>query len=381
MPRWHSTMDTAIELLLIEDDDIDAREVAEMLNVMSDVPTRLSRVSTLTSGIERLRDDNSIDVVLLDLCVPESRGLPTLERLCSEAPHAAIVVLTSADDREVGFAALQRGAQDYLIKGKVDAELLTRSVTYAIERHRLRLQMKNLMDELRRSNHELEQFAYVVAHDLKAPLRTIMSFCQLLGDADSSNFSSEEQEFLGFIVDGGQRMQAIIDDLLKYSRVHAEDTAPRPADLSALLDRTLANLQANIEQSGATITRDPLPIIPANETQISQVFQNLIGNAIKFRGNVPPIVQISANERTAEWEFSVRDNGIGIAPKQRERVFQVFQRLHGEGEYEGTGIGLAICKKVIEVHGGQIWIESAPGAGTDFRFTLPKQPPTRTTAH
>ncbi len=370
-----------ISVLLIEDDDIDAREVAEMLNEIPDVPTQLTRVASLSAGIDLLSDANDIDVVLLDLGLPESRGLQTLNRFCSEIKDTAIVVLTSADDREVGFAAVQGGAQDYLIKGKVDAELLTRSVTYAIERHRMSQQMNGLMNELRRSNHELEQFAYVVAHDLKAPLRTITSFCQLLSESDNSSFSDEETEFLGFVVDGGQRMKAIIDDLLKYSRVNADNKPPQPADLSALLDRTLANLQSNIEQSGATITHDPLPTIPGNATQISQVFQNLIGNAIKFRGEVAPTVHISADERAVDWEFSVRDNGIGIAPKQRERVFQVFQRLHPEGEYEGTGIGLAICKKVVEVHGGQIWIESEPGTGTDFRFTLPKQSPPRTRTH
>ncbi len=366
-----------ISVLLIEDDDIDAREVAEMLNETPDVPTRLTRVASLSAGIELLSDENDIDVALLDLGLPESRGLPTLARFCAEIKDTAIVVLTSADDREVGFAAVKGGAQDYLIKGKVDAELLTRSLTYAIERHRMRQQMSGLMNELKRSNHELEQFAYVVAHDLKAPLRTITSFCQLLGESENNNFSEEETEFLGVVVDGGKRMKAIIDDLLKYSRVNAESKPPHPADLSALLDRTLANLQASIEQSGVTITRDPLPTIPANETQISQVFQNLIGNAIKFRGEVAPTVHISADERLGDWEFSIRDNGIGIAPKQRDRVFQVFQRLHSDSEYEGTGIGLAICKKVVEVHGGQIWIESELGTGSDFRFTLPKQAPTR----
>ncbi|MBC8352176.1 MAG: response regulator [Planctomycetes bacterium] len=364
-----------IEVLLIEDDDVEAQRITEMLDTARDFPTRLSRAENLTQGIEWLRAGNRNDIVLLGLSLPESCGLPTLDRLCADVSERAIVVLTSVDNGEMGSAAVQRGAQDCLIKGKVDAELLVRSIAYAIERHRLRSQMARLLVELERSNHELEQFAYVVAHDLKAPLRTISGFCQLLGRSDAGHFSDEENEFLSYIVDGGQRMKAIIDDLLKYSRVHLGEDQAEPTELSTVLDRSIANLQASIEQSGALITRDPLPILLVNGPQIGQLFQNLIGNAIKFRGDEVPRVHVSSQESGHEWRFSVRDNGIGIEASQRDRVFQVFQRLHGEGEYEGTGIGLAICKKVVEVHGGQIRIESEPGKGSEFCFTIPKQPP------
>src|SRR5437016_9056780 len=234
--------------------------------------------------------------------------------------------------------------------------------------------LRGAHEELKRSNAELEQFAYVASHDLQEPLRMVSSYTQLLMRRYGDKLDGDAKEFTAFIVDGATRMKQLIEDLLAYSRVGTRDRNFKPADSESSLKRALTNLRAAIQDSGATVTQDKLPTIPCDEVQLAQLFQNLIGNALKFRKpDVAPAVHVGAAEQGAEWEFMVRDNGIGIEPQYFERIFMVFQRLHDKGEYPGTGIGLAIVKKVVERHGGRIWVQSQPGAGTTFHFTMPKE--------
>ena len=233
--------------------------------------------------------------------------------------------------------------------------------------------LRQAHDELARSNAELEQFAYVASHDLQEPLRMISSYTQLLARRYGDKLDGDAREFMDFIVDGATRMKQLIEDLLAYSRVGTRHGEFKPMSAEAALRRALTNLRAAIQASGAQITHDPLPALEADETQITQLFQNLIGNALKFRGAAPPALHVGVADLGRAWEFSVRDNGIGIEAQYFERIFLVFQRLHGKSEYPGTGIGLAICKKVVARHGGQIRVESAPGQGSTFYFTLPKQ--------
>ncbi|MBD0345434.1 MAG: PAS domain-containing protein, partial [Coleofasciculus sp. Co-bin14] len=231
--------------------------------------------------------------------------------------------------------------------------------------------LKKAIAELARSNQELEQFAYVASHDLREPLRKIKSYTDLLVKRYQGQLDEKADKYIAYITDGAVRMQTLITDLLTYSRVGRGEISLEPTDLGAVLNRTLSDLSNVIRESNALITTDPLPTVKANPTQMGQLLQNLIANAIKFHGQQLPHVQIRAVLHDQSWTISVQDNGIGIEPQYAERIFVIFQRLHTKDEYPGTGIGLAVCKKIVERHGGQIWVESELGRGTTFCFTLP----------
>ncbi len=240
------------------------------------------------------------------------------------------------------------------------------------ERVRAEEAMRRYLDQLKRSNEDLERFAYISSHDLQEPLRTIVSYAQLLERKYKGMLDADADEYLQYLVKGGKRMQNLVHDLLEYSRVNTKGSELRETDASAVVEDTLPIIRTLAEANGATVTYDALPMVMADPTQLRQVFSNLISNAIKFRREgVPPDIHISARKRDGMVQFSVRDNGIGIEPQYFERIFVIFQRLHGVEAYEGTGIGLAIVKRIIERHGGRIWVESEPGQGSTFHFTIP----------
>jgi signal transduction histidine kinase len=240
-----------------------------------------------------------------------------------------------------------------------------------IKRYRAEQELRRTTDDLARSNTDLQQFAYVASHDLFEPLRMVISFLQLLRDHARENLDKQSAGFIGFALDGAQRMHALINDLLAYSRVGIKGSAFAPTNSERVLDAALGNLKVAIEETQAIVTHEHLPVVQGDSVLLTQVFQNLIGNAIKFHGPEPPRVEVAAKRRNGEWVFSVRDNGIGIDPKHSERIFEIFQRLHTRQEYGGTGIGLAICKRIVERHGGRIWVKSTPQKGSSFFFTLP----------
>ena len=241
------------------------------------------------------------------------------------------------------------------------------------EREQAEEKIDRYMKELERSNKELEQFAYVASHDLQEPLRMVSSYTQLIEERYKDKLDKDANEFIDFAVDGANRMQILLNDLLNFSRVTTRGKPFEPVDLNSALGHAIMNMQMRIEETKTTILNDELPTVKADESQIIRVFQNLIDNAIKFRSENSPKIHISAKQEKEESVFSVKDNGIGIEPEYKERIFQIFQRLHGRKEYPGTGMGLSICKRIVERHGGRMWLESESGKGTTFYFTIPKR--------
>jgi PAS domain S-box-containing protein len=232
--------------------------------------------------------------------------------------------------------------------------------------------LEEAIEKLEISNRELEQFAYVASHDLQEPLRMVSSFAQLLEKRYKGELDDDADDFIGFIVEGAQRMKDLIDDLLTFSRLSTASREFRPTNMNKVLEDVLLSIKPSVEAENATITHDDLPTVQCDPSQIRQLFQNLISNAIKFHEKAPEI-HIFAEESDGKWRFGVSDNGIGIHPDHQDKIFDIFKRLHTREEYEGTGIGLSICKRIVEIHGGDIWVKSKPGEGSTFYFTLPKR--------
>ena len=329
------------------------------------------------------------DLILLDVVMPGMDGFETCRRLkqsdvTRDIPVIFMTALANTDDKVEGFRA---GGVDYVTKPLNAEEVLARVDThltlYAL-RQQLASQNQQLRQEiaareqvqaaLRRSNAELEQLAYVASHDMQEPLRMVASYLQLVAERYGNSLDADGHEFIGYAVDGAKRMQALISDMLTYSRVSTRARPFEATDSARIVATAERHLQVAIEEAGAEITRGELPVVLGDEVQLLQLFQNLIGNAIKFRGHAAPRVHVTAEPAEDGWCFSVTDNGIGIAPEYFERIFVLFQRLHGRREYPGTGIGLALCKRIVERHGGRIWLESTQGQGSVFRFTLPRVP-------
>ncbi|MCF7853347.1 MAG: HAMP domain-containing protein [Candidatus Pacebacteria bacterium] len=241
------------------------------------------------------------------------------------------------------------------------------------ERKKAQKELQSTLQDLKRSNAELEQFAYVASHDLQEPLRMVNSYVQLLARRYEGKLDEDADKYIGFAVDGATRMQALINDLLTYSRVGTRAKPLKLVDCNSIVDQALKNLELTIREAGADITCDSMPAVHADSGQLVQVFQNLVANAVKFRGDTPPRIHIGVEDDGDTWRFSVQDNGIGIEPKYANRIFAIFQRLHSRTEFSGTGIGLAVCKKIVERHGGTIWLDTTYSDGTRFYFTLPKE--------
>jgi PAS domain S-box-containing protein len=298
------------------------------------------------------------------------------ERLVADALRSAEDALAQQIDTGIELTALRKDGSEFPIEIMLsplespEGTLVTAAIRDISIRKQAEVHLLLKVEELNRSNEELGQFAYIASHDLQEPLRMVASYTQLLEKRYKGKLDSDADDFIGFAVDGANRMQRLIQDLLAYSRVGTKGSDMLDTSSEQALQQALQNLRGAIQESGAVVTYDPLPTVRADETQLVQLFQNLVGNAIKYQSSGHPQVHVSATNGSKKWTFSVRDNGLGIDPQYFEKIFVMFQRLHKREEFAGTGIGLAICKKIVERHGGSISVTSQPGHGSTFAFAL-----------
>ncbi|WP_395703000.1 ATP-binding protein [Aquabacterium sp.] len=374
----------------------------ETILVVDDVPANLElvaghleqhgfRVVVAQGGDEALARALLVRpaLVLLDVMMPGIDGFETCRRLKTQPALRDVPVLFMSARADTGnkLSGFEAGAVDYVTKPVDSAELLARVRTHlalAALQRQLAAQNRLLQQEiqareraqaaLQRSNAELEQLAYAASHDMQEPLRMIASYLQLVERRYADRLDDDGREFIGYAVDGAKRMQALINDMLAYSRVGTKGHPPVPVESAKVVKTALSNLQLAIEESHAQIECGALPCVMGDAGQLVQLVQNLLSNAIKFRGTQPPRVRIGCEADGENWRFEVQDNGIGIAPDYAERIFVMFQRLHPRSAYPGTGIGLALCKRIVERHGGRLWVEPAPAGGSTFKFTLPRVP-------
>lgn len=314
-----------------------------------------------------------INVILSDYALPGYSAVEAFRHVQTEGYDIPFIVVTGAISEEVAVECMRIGMADYLLKDRLPR--LGGAVENALAQAEARRAAERYQADLERSNQELEQMAYILSHDLKEPLRMVNAYAQLIQERYANQLDEDAEEFFGFMLGGVERMNALIDDLLEYSRVSSRAKPLTHTDLNQVLAGVLGNLQVLIQETDATIHHEPLPNLPADATQIGQVFQNLVTNALIFRSpERRPVVHISACPQENKMRICVEDNGIGIEDNHTDRIFDMFQRLHPHDAYPGTGIGLALAKKIVERHGGRIWVESTPGQGSQFYFTLPTPP-------
>ena len=362
-------MSTPLKILLVEDNPADAHLLRRFLTKVE--PVELVDAERLDEAIRYLQE-TSFDAILLDLTLPDSRGLNTVKKIHQASSEVPILVLTILDDEESAIAALRAGAQDYLVKGQINRLWLVRAIHYAIERQQTLDKLQHLNQELERSNQELERFAHVVSHDLQQPLQSVYGFARLLETVCASHSNEAVSQYISHIIRASQRMTRLIQNLLAYSQVSQLEPLRKPVNCNRVLTQVLSDLQPMIDKSQATVITDTLPTLEADKTCLAQLFQNLLSNAIKYHPpHQAPQVTVTAQAQGSLWRFGIHDNGIGISPEDADQIFQVFHRLHSAADYPGTGIGLAICKKIVENHRGRIWVDSDTTAGTTFYFTLP----------
>jgi signal transduction histidine kinase len=316
------------------------------------------------------------EVVLADYNLPNWKGMEALDVLRRQGLDIPMILVTGALGDVLAVECIKQGVTDYVLKDSLARlpEVIRRALQEKHERsmrHQAEDDLAKKVDELARSNADLEQFAYIASHDLQEPLRMVAAYTQLLSERYKGKLDENADKFIGYASEGAIRMQVLIQDLLAFSRVGRANAAFTNVDCTAVMEDVKKSLASAIQESGAVITSADLPTVWADRTQMSQVLQNLMGNAIKFRGKEPLLISVQAEKADQHWLFSVSDNGIGIAPEFAENIFVVFQRLHTRSEYPGNGIGLAICKKIIERAGGKIWVESNGSRGSTFKFTLP----------
>ena len=352
-----------LAILAVEDNPADFGVLRRRLERVTGLQCELIHSSSAPAAQEVLARQE-IDCVFLDYHLGAKSGLDLLTEIRDSGNDLPVIALTGQGNETIAVEAMKRGAQDYLVKDEVTPEALYRSICHAIEKVALTRKLAEIQEEMR-------QFASVAAHDLKAPLRRVIQFCQLIQDKCKHKLSQDEWKLFEFVIQNTQTMNQLIDALLDYTRVGRSAKPLEPVELSQVLTTVLTNLDMVIVENHAKVAVGKMPRVLGDETALVQLFQNLIGNALKFRSNQPPIVSISSECDGEMCHLSVTDNGIGIDSQYHETIFAPFNRLYSSREFEGSGIGLATCRRIAQQHHGRIWVESELGAGTTFHVTLP----------
>ena len=413
-------------ILIVDDSSSDFKVLSHFLK------SRGFKIVVANNGLSAisLAQKSLPDIILLSIMMPGMDGLETCQRIKSHSKthNIPIIFMTGNTDIETKIRGFKLGAVDYITKpfeaqeilDRIKIQLQLKQMQHILQRQNKQLQQEIAQrkiteqelrkiqakeqelnykleqkvaartgelvhttqelearnQELQRSNAELESFAYAVSHDLQAPLRSIKMFAQLLTQEYQELLQGQPQEYIEYITSSVERMENLIHDLLAYSRAGKNEQTWLPISLEELVNTSIQNLEVSIKENQATVNVGNLPTLMVNPTEMTQVFQNLISNGIKFCGKQQPLIEIGAVSDEDNWQIFVKDNGIGIDSKYHQKIFQVFQRLHSEDDYPGTGIGLSICEKIVKHHGGKIWLESVPNQGSTFYFTLPKNLPT-----
>lgn len=363
-------MDDKVDILIVDDRP---ENLVAMEAMLEDEQLSIHKAQSGNEALG-LMLETCFALVVLDVQMPDMNGYEAAELMRShEKTRDVPIIFVTALNKEKqhmskGYAS---GAVDYLFK-PVEPAILKSKVRIFSELHRQRKIIQTQLRLIEEKNRELEQFAYIASHDLREPLRVVTLYLELLAKRYRGKLDEKADSFIHYAVDGSKRMDKLIKGLLNYSQVSTADETFTPVDTKEVFEEAMSNLSAAVRDSDAAITRDDLPTLSGSHTLLVQLLQNLLANAIKFgKPGIAPEIHVSAERCQQEWIFSVRDKGIGIDPKHSERIFIIFQRLHTLEQYPGTGIGLALCKRIVERHHGRIWFESAPGAGSTFFFTLP----------
>jgi light-regulated signal transduction histidine kinase (bacteriophytochrome) len=346
-------------------DDHDAARYARS-RFLNRAGFQVLEAATGGEAIQIVRDERP-DIVLLDINLPDINGLEVCQLLRADPDNRRLPIIFLTASRQADsdvVTGLESGADNYL-REPLDPAILIATV-------RAFLRAREAEEALVRSNEQLRRFAYVVSHELQEPLRMVKSYTQLLASRYEGKLDKDADDYIAYSIQGVNRMESFIRDMLSYSQAAEAGLQVKPTTCKAVLDWSLLELDRVIRESGAEITFDPLPAIMCDPMRLAQVFNNLIGNAIKYKGEGTPRIHIAATDQEDMWRLSVSDNGIGIDPRYASTIFTLFKRLHGR-ETPGSGVGLAICKQIVENHGGEIWVESQAGQGSTFYFTLPKR--------
>lgn len=364
--------DETIRVLIIDDDEEDAFLCRELLGDASLATGRRYHtdwVDTFQAGLEAaLREEH--DVVLVDYQLLPGSGLDLIRRAREEGCETPFILLTGLGGREIDEQATEVGAADFLAKGSTDAELLERSVRYCLRHSATLARLAAKTREFERSNLELEQFARAVSHDLRQPLHAISGYAELLAARCDQALDADARQMMDRILAATERMNQMIEELLGLARIDSAGESVEQVDCAVLLSEVLEELRPQIEDAGAEISCQPLPVVEGRAPHLRQLLRNLLANALKFVGDDVPRISVLSDREGDSWHLQVCDNGIGVPEGQRGAIFATFHRGHPERGYEGTGVGLALCAKVVQQHGGRIWVEPASGGGSCFHFTL-----------